>query len=420
VSDKFIRSTFILTAGNFIGAVCSYLVHPLLTRYISIAAYGDFQALLSFLAILGIIASVIITTLTKEISVLQANQPAAVPVLRRRALTRLSALGLVLFFLVWLLTRPLNSLFQITEPAVLLISALSLLYIFPLAVNRAALAGLQRFTPLAAVNLAEPVFRLFLIICLAIIWPWGLTGAAWSLGLTSLLALVISFWPFKNEVRPAVAELKVSLRALGPYAVLVLWFTALSQFFYNFDMLLVKSYFSPERAGLYGALLTIGRIIYFVGGSIPLVMFPIIAGLRGDTSLRRHAVFAKSLGLMALLAVPATAIIVIFPEFMIRIVVGAKYLSLIPYLPAFAIAMLLMTLFTVISQYFLALSDRSGLWVLTGGAVLEVILLSLFHTSFWEVIWSLILVFGSINLALLILFLVDYRVTKRNLYGRQN
>ncbi|MFA5184148.1 MAG: oligosaccharide flippase family protein [Patescibacteria group bacterium] len=419
--DKFIFGTFILTAASFLGSALNYLVHPVLTRHLSVPAYGDFQALQSFLTVLGIITAVVITTLTKEVSVLAASQPASVSVLRRRAIWRLSLLGGGLFLLVLIFSAPLNALFKISESAILVISSLLLLYIFPVAVNRATLNGLQRFSALSIVNLSEPVFRLLLVVALVVVWPYDLIGAAWSLGLTSLLALAVSFYLVRNLDRPsAAAGLKVSLRALAPYAALVLWFTALYQFFYNFDMLFVKSFFSPEEAGLYGALLTIGRIIYFIGGSVPLVMFPVIAGLKDDTSLRKYGVFLKSLGLMSLLAVPTTLFIIFFPRFTINFVVGPKYLSLIPYLPFFAVVILLLTLMTVISQYFLALSRRAGLVILSGGALAEILLLSLYHADFWAIIYSLLAVFTAVNLALLALFFKDYFSAKQKLYVGKN
>ena len=417
LKDKFVRGTFILTVGNFIGSVLNYLIHPILTRHLSISAYGDFQAILSFLTIIGIIGVVILTALTKEVSVLAANKLDQIKPLWRRAMFFLSWLGIVLFILVFIFSGLLNNLFKIPESSVLLISSLSLLYIFPMFVNRAVLTGLQRFPVLAGLNLIDPACRLILIILLVVVWPWGIIGAAWSLGLTSLIGFIVSFWPIKKLKLPLVkSEEKISLKKLIPYAGLVLWLTALSQFFYNFDMLLVKSAFSPEEAGLYGALLTIGRIIFFVGGSVPLVMFPVIAGLKNDVSLHKYKVLLKSLGLMALLAIPTALVIALFPEFVVKIVVGLKYLSIVQYLPAFALVIFLLTMLTVLAQYFLALSRRSGLWALTVGAITEIISLSLFHSSFWVVIMSLILVFIGINSILFILLFLDYKKDKQRLY----
>lgn len=409
LQDKFVLGTFFLTATSFVGAFFAYLVHPILTRHLSVAEYGDFQALLSFSTIIGIISAVVTTTLIKEFSVLASTRPEEINALRKRALSRLFFVGLVILVLIIIFSGVLNNLFKISEPAVLIISSLGLLFVFPLVVNRAVLTGLQAFSTLAVNNLLDVGGRLLLVILLVIVFPWGLVGAAYSLAFAGLAAFIFSFWQIKKlKLAQSATESKPLLRTMWRYALIVLWFTALYQFFYNFDMLLVKYFFSPDEAGLYGALLTIGRIIYFVGGSIPFIMFPVLAGLQNDNSLRRYKVLGKSLALMSVLILPAYFVIAVFPEFVIKIIVGVKYLSIAEYLPSFALVMLFLTLLTVLSQYFLALAKRRGLVVLTLTAIMEVVLLILFHDNISEIIRSLILVFGGGVFVLIILLVVDF------------
>jgi O-antigen/teichoic acid export membrane protein len=413
LQDKFVLGTFFLTAASFGGSFLNYLVHPILTRHLSVAAYGDFQALLSLVMILGVLAAVINTTLTKEMSVLAAERPEEIDALRRRAAARFFWFGLAAFVLIIIFARPLNDLFKISESAILIIASLNFLYVFPLIVNRAVLSGRQDFFALAFSNFLDAFSRLLFIIFLVVIWPFGLTGAAWALGLTGLAAFLVSLYQVKKLNLPlAPDDFRPSLRRFWRYSLLVLWFMALTQFFYNFDMLLVKSFFSPEEAGLYGALLTIGRIIYFVGGAVPIVMFPVIANLKGDKSLRRYAVLGKSLLLMAALTLPAYLIISLWPGFIIRIIVGAKYLTVAPYLPGFASFMLAFTLVTALSNYFLALSSRRSLLILTIAALGEVILLSLFHNDLSQIIFSLGLIFGAAALGLLSLVFFEYNRAK--------
>ena len=425
-SDKFVRGTFILSAGTMLGSVFTFLVHPVLSRYLSVAEYGDFQAFLSFITILGIVGAVIKTVATREVAVMAAENPAAIKVFKQQASWRLSVVGLILFILISLFSFPLGGLFQISRPSLLIIVTLFLLYVFPLTINRSVLAGRQFFPPLAAINISESLFRFLLVLVLVAGFSSGIVGAAWALGLTGLPAFFLSFYLIKKKEEAAYQEVSTSdpssgpeplyfsWRLLGSYALLVLWFTALSQFFYNFDMLFVKAHFSPDEAGLYGALLTVGRIIFFVGGSVPLVMFPVIAGLKNDLSPRRFFVLLKSLGLMALLVGPACLVIALWPEFMIRLVVGAKYLSVAPYLPLFSLVILFLTMMTVLSQYFLALAKRRGLIVLSFGAVAEIVFLTFFRADFWQIIWSLILVFGLVNLTLIALLLYEYLKSRKN------
>ena len=406
LADKFIRGTFILTAVTFLSSALNYLVHPLLTRHLTIPEYGDYQALLAFLTFLSILGAVINTSFTKEFSVLSASAPAEIKSLRRHTSKRLFYAGLLIFIFVMIFSGIINRLFKISQPVTLIITALGLTYAFPLVVNRALLTGRQYFSALSFNNLLDAFSRLLLIVILVVFQPWGLIGASFALGLSGFFPFVFSLWQVKKVGLPSETKnFSGSFKKIWRYGFLVLWFTSLTQFFYNFDMLLVKSFFSPEEAGLYGALLTIGRIIFFVGGSIPLVMFPVLASLAGDDNLRRYKVLGKSLALMSCLVAPVYFLIAFFPEFVIKLVVGSKYLGIAQYLPDFSLAMLLLTVLTVLSQYFLAMAKRRGLVVLTLAALSEAFLLALFHDNFFEIILVLDLVFGLASL-ILVVFLV--------------
>lgn len=416
--DKFVRGAFFLTAANFGGAFLNYLVHPILTRRLSVPAYGDFQALLSFTVILGILAAVVNTTLTKEMSVLAAGRIGEINALRRRAVHKFTLLGLVMFVIVVIFIRPLNDLFHISESNILIIASVSFLYAFPLCVNQAVLSARQNFFALAVNNFLGAVSRLFCIVLFVVVWPFGLNGAAWALGLAGLVAFLLSFYQIKKLNLPAAAhDFQPRLRRFWRYSFLVLWSMALSQFFYNFDMLFVKSFFSPEGAGLYGALLTVGRIVYFVGGAVPLVMFPVIANLKNDQGLRCYKVLGKSLALTAALVLPVYLVMYFRPEFVIQVIVGAKYLSVAPYLPGFGLVMLAFTLVAVLSNYFLALARRRSLAVMTGAVLVEIVLLSLFHGDLAQVIVSLGASFAAAAVGLLSLVFFEYYQDKRLLHA---
>jgi O-antigen/teichoic acid export membrane protein len=347
-------------------------------------------------------------------SVLAADRAGEANALRHRAIRKFSLLGFVMFIVIVVFSRLLNGLFHISENTIIIIASISFLYAFPLCVNQAVMSARQDFFALAFNNFLGAFSRLFFIILFVMVWPFGLNGAAWALGIAGLASLLLSFYQIKKLKLPtAPHSFHPRLRRFWRFSLMVLWFTVLTQFFYNFDMLFVKSFFSPVEAGLYGALLTAGRIIYFVGGAVPLVMFPVVANLKNDGDLRRHLVLAKSLALMAALAVPVYLVMYCWPGFVIRLIVGAKYLSIAPYLPGFGLVMLALTLVSVLSSYFLALGRRGGLVIMTGAVLLETILLSLFHRDLTQVIVSLGASFAAAAVGMLYLAFAEYRNAKR-------
>jgi len=407
--DNFSRGTLILTVVSIGGAALNYLVHPILTRRLSVTEYGDFQALLSFVTILVFVGAVIQTTLTKEIALLKDTNEGAISILSKRVTRTLWLVGVVVFIVVAFSAPSLTHFFNINSQfGIILVSAI-LMYLAPLLVNRAILTGLQRFSDLSLSTFLEPAFRLLLIVLLVIVWPLRLTGAAIALGGTSLLAFIISYFQIKKLNLARSTNNPSFFKPVVSYGLLVLWFTVLTQFFFNFDILFVKANFDAQSAGLYGALLTIGRIIFFIGSAIPLAMFPVIANLKKDTSLKKFKVFVQAMGFSLILTVPIASFIAFFPELTIRIIVGAKYLSMASYLPLMTVVFFLETILIVVGQYFLALSRRLSLVYLSFGVLAEIIFLIYFHHTIPEIIFTLIFIFGILDILLFILFIKDYQ-----------
>ena len=413
LNDKFVRGTFFITIASFISAIFAFLVHPFLSRRISISEYGDFQALLSFLTFLGILGTVAVTTITKEVAVLSVDEPNKIKGLHQKFLRASFLFGVIIFLVVFFTNNYLSNLFNISKPYILVLTALNLIYVFPYFVNRAVLIGMQKFSDLSINALLDSVFRLIFIVILVTILPYKLAGAALAIAFGSVVAFAYSFWQIKKlRLIKGSKKIKISNK-IWRYSFLVLWFTAVTQFFYNFDMLFVKSIFNPNEAGLYAAILTIGRIIFFVGSSIPLVLFPVIASQKNNPDTHKYIILVKSIGLMGVLTIPSVLFISVFPEFITRIMVGAQYLPITPYLPLFSVTMLSLTLLTVISQYFLALSKHSGLVILSIGALVEIFVLKFFHLDFWQIIWSMLAVFTITNFILIGLCFNDYLKDKK-------
>jgi len=413
-----LRGTMFLSAVNFFGAFLNYLVHPILARNLSVAEYGDYQALLSFITLLGLLASVVSYVITREVASLIDRQD-RIDVLRRKLNFYLTFLGVIIFLLVLAAAPFLNTVFKVSHGAALAFASLFLLFFFPLTVNRAVLSGLQKFTQLSANSIWDQISRLVLVVILVIAWPLKIIGAGLALGLSGLPALLIGFWQIKKLNLPQGSRKEsYNLRPLWRYGLLAILFSVLIQFFYNFDMLFAKAWFTPEEAGLYGALLTIGRIAYFIGGAVPMVMFPVVASFGPAEAMRKYKTLGKSLLLMALMMLPVAFVMIFFPSFVVNFVVGPKYLSIAAYLPLFTAVIFFLTFMTVVGQYFLALARRTALYFLLAGALLEIVLLGIFHSSLYSFVWALFIAFGINTLGLLVLLARDYLRDRKHLSFR--
>lgn len=401
-NDNFLKGAIFLSLVSFLGALFNYVVHPLVARGLTVAQYGDFQALLSFLMLVGIIDVVLSTAITKEVATLKSQDKlSAIQAFHKKIIKRFIVLGVVIFCSVILLSLPLKHLFKISSLSSVILTSTILLYNLQISANQGILAGLQKFFQLAINSFLSSFFRFFLILTLVYCLGWQLVGASMALGGTGLLALIYGFYQIKRINFPKPDHYAYNLNFLFKYSFLTLVFLSVNQLFSILDMLVVKAVFNEQEAGFYGGLLTVGRIVYFIGGVLPLIMFPLVAEQTFNKSLHKYKILIKSLVFTALAVAPVVILMISFPELIIKTLVGEKFLPVAGYLPLFTLPMALLTFINILSRYFLALEQKRVSLILIAGVMVELLLLYINHNSIGSIISSMTIAFSLVVLALL-------------------
>lgn len=124
------------------------------------------------------------------------------------------------------------------------------------------------------------------------------------------------------------------------------------------DIIIAKNLFTPSETGEYSVASNLGKIAYFVSGAISGIVFAMTQGevSRGESALR--------VLLMAILASALCGSIVVllsifFPEEIILLLFGEKYLSSAHIFQMLSISMTLLSVNTIIFNYLLAKSEYS-------------------------------------------------------------
>ncbi|MFZ2970487.1 MAG: capsular biosynthesis protein, partial [Minisyncoccia bacterium] len=172
----------------------------------------------------------------------------------------------------------------------------------------------------------------------------------------------------------------------------------------NIDVILVKHFFEPVAAGHYGVLSLLGKIIFFITGSVATVLFPTIVDRHSrneDYSLiLKYSVFLVMLGSSTM-----TALYFLFPKFIINFLFGASYLSVVPYLGSFGIVMALFSLINLLVVYNLSIKKTKFVTILIFGLITEVGLIYFYHDNIWQVVHTMLF---SMSLILFFLLLFHY------------
>jgi O-antigen/teichoic acid export membrane protein len=120
----------------------------------------------------------------------------------------------------------------------------------------------------------------------------------------------------------------------------------------------------PDEAGLYGALFIVAKTIFFAGGILGSVLFSMSAeehdrngGVKKDSKLFHHALF-----LSVLFVIASVGFFALFPEFVLRIFFGSRYLAGASLLGWFALGSGLYVLVNFFQQYLLSVHRTRVVW----------------------------------------------------------
>jgi O-antigen/teichoic acid export membrane protein len=164
---------------------------------------------------------------------------------------------------------------------------------------------------------------------------------------------------------------------------------------YTVDVLLVKHFLSARQSGLYGAVVSLGRIIFMITFSLTMVMFAEVTKrfVRRLPSARVLAGSAIGVGSIGLAVVVAFALA---PRFALT-PFGSEFIQAAAYLPLYGGAMTMLSLGNLLIYYLVAIHDMRFVPLILLADLAQVALITMFHGDLWTVIT---IVFGVTTVCL--------------------
>ncbi|HEX2233342.1 MAG TPA: hypothetical protein VHG69_08260 [Thermoleophilaceae bacterium] len=351
-----------LMANNFIGLIFTVVFAHLLGA----SGYGSLGALLAAFTILVVPGSALQATVAREVSA-AAVTPGANPAAGiRRWLGRILLATAGVAGVAVLLREPTAALVGVdldwAAAAILPTGAVWML----LCVQRGALQGLRHYQAVGLSIVGEAAARLGLGLALYGM-GLGVTGA--FLGTTASVAAVsLALVPL---LRGALADhaperedlTEPSFRSLLQRAWVPLVAFALIAALQNIDIVYVKREASDDAAGAYVAASVAAKAVIWVAIGLGLYLLP-EAVRRTHAGLDARPVLARTLVLIAGVAVPMTLVYAVAGHEVLASVFGEDLAAASDALPLLALAMSLLACSYLAVQYLLALGRMSFLIVL--------------------------------------------------------
>lgn len=354
--DPFFRNYLIVFSSSIVAAFLSYLFHPILGRLLSVADFGEVQALLALYTQLAIFFSVF-SLITVNISANIEDQFERVAVIKE---LKKIALGLSGFLILGILlfSGSLQKFFHFSNDGIFIGLALLLFINASLLFRNAYLQGQSNFKAISLAGILGAGGKLILAVIFVAI-GFRVAGAMAGLVAAQLLVYGYVFAKTRNVFRKDPA--KADIHALEKnrvakelyYGLLVLAATGCITLLYTSDILIIKRLFSGEIAGLYSGISLAAKIIFFATGAITSILLPTVK-LKNEEQ-KNKTVLKKSFLLLFLTGGGLFLLFSLFPRLVITLLFGSNYLALSWLLPKLALLMFLISIVNLFFYYFLAL-----------------------------------------------------------------
>ncbi|MBF0273726.1 MAG: hypothetical protein HQK84_00685 [Nitrospinae bacterium] len=385
LNDDLLKHSSLVFVGAMTANIFNYFFQVTMGRMLEVETFGEMNALYSLLAVLAIPYTAITFYLGKAIShCLALKKEKEANDLILKSYKNLFIAATVFCFIGMLFSRGVADYLKIesTYPVLLLFLIIFVSLIPP--INTGILQSFQNFKMLSFLNAGLGAFRYFICL-LFVLAGYKLNGVLFGSVLTVIIVGYITFIPIRNHLLLGREEYKREDENIAQYIIPVLMaslsFTVLTQM----DLVLVKNYFSPFDAGIYSSAAVIGRAVMVLPASIAVSMFPMVASSKAKDEGTLHLIL-KSLSMTLILSGSLTLVLFLFPELIISVFFGEKFIEAGEILAYFALAMLPMSFVMVLMNYNLAKGEKSFSYLMLIGAILEVVGIMQFHDSLLEVL----------------------------------
>ena len=400
LKNKFLEDNFYLLIGTGVLSVSGFLYHFFMGRSLGPEGYGVLASLMAIMALLGISSTTIQLSVSKFVTSLKVK--GSFEELNYLYPATNKKLGSIFFyvFILFLIVGLFLSKFLHISYFLISLSFLSILAMPILANSRGFLQGLQNFKSYGVSLAIEGISKLIFGVLFVFI-GWKVGGALLGVILSYIIVLLIGHFVVKSclkgDKKPFVD--KEIYHYTVPVFFTVLFFTA----FYSIDLLLVKHFFSAIDAGKYAVVSLIGKIVFFASFSVIQVMYPKVIELSGDNGAHKNVLY-KSLLIILLMVAPILFVYQFFGDFVINLLFGESYLSIVPLIAPYGLFMLFVSISKMFSLYLLSFKKYSFLYIFSFFLLLEVSLIFLYHESLAQIV-NLLMVLGLL-FTLLTAFLV--------------
>lgn len=415
----FKKGAFFFISG-IVANILYYFYRVVMGKMLGPELFGELVAIISLVLILTVPSASVQLAAARFSTIFEAKgysysvkdlSPNGVNKIRNffRYLTQvISLISLGLIICAFIFARVLQNFLKLSSPNYIYFLIGIVVVMLILGVSKGILQGLERFSQLAISTIAESIGKVGFALVLVIL-GFKMTGALGGF----LISLILSYFLTIYFLRDVIAKSNPSslptaserygageqretrderqeTREIWKYIFNSCLVFVFLNVLINIDKILVKHYFSSFEAGIFSAFSTLGQAIFVAVSLLATIMFPLVVSKQAqkeDCSKELKIISLISLILVILVSL----IFFLFSKELLLLFFGNRYLAGASFLGYYGLAMGILGFIFLLSYFLIALNKFKFLYILVAGTVLEILLISIWHSSFSQVILMILL-----------------------------
>jgi O-antigen/teichoic acid export membrane protein len=377
----FMVTILLVNGGN-------YLYNLLLGRILGPAQFSDAAILITFLLILSFIGMTF-QIVSAKYAVLLENRRLSFFV--KMIVKYAMASGVVIGAMILFFNKELQELFHTKTSLMFAVFGFGIPLYFVMSINRGLYQGKNLMNKLAITYQTEMASRLLLTITAILLLPAVPPSVIVAVGIT--LSFVFGLFPFQKTIFESVSiknklesqEEFIDKKGIIIFFMLTAFYELTQIIINNSDIILVKHYFNNEQAGLYASLALIGRVVYFVAWMFVMLLLPKVIQLKKDGQ-ETQPILMKYVLYITILSSIIVFVTFLFPETVVNLMFGEKYLSIAFLLWKYALATSIFAIANIFAYYFLSINQYIPVVVSAIIGLTQIGLILLFHNSLQQVV----------------------------------
>lgn len=391
-NNSFIRNSAILFAGTMAVNVLNYIFHLLLGRMASIELYGEIESLISLTQIISIPSATLGIIVIKYSAHTKAeDNPYGSHLIFKAFNQKIITLGIPLFLLALTITPLVKNFLKIEEYWPIILIWISMFLGLFSSVPNSILVGWQKFKETSWISIISTVVKIIAGVGMLKL-GFGSSGVIGGFILSGIVLYILTIIALKfTRIKNGNSEKAIDFLAMKKYLLPALMGIISITILSNIDMVLAKNKLDAISSGQYGALTVASKAIFFATGVLASVLFSMSAEenhKKGNSRRQlRNAFF-----LTFLATAFATTFYFIFPEFVLGIFFGDKYLDTANYLGWFALMVSLFSFSHLFIQYLLSIQKTVAAFSFLIIALIEILAILIFANSIYTIVGTVIVI----------------------------